>query len=175
MTGKLIAWRRRHESRFKYDRTPNAQDVADERALRGRFAAEKSKLESIIRNGLGTMRNARALLDTMPDKARRDRALLQALEARAKAEQDLKLLGESVPTSTVTLSVTQLPMPAAQPTRPTGGAARSSPHATNVTGTPDCPNCGKPMVRRRARKGRNAGGQFWGCTGYPHCKGTRNF
>ena len=40
MTGKLVAWQRRHESRFKYDRTPNAQDIADERALRGRFAAE---------------------------------------------------------------------------------------------------------------------------------------
>ncbi|MEQ9530323.1 MAG: hypothetical protein RLN59_00280, partial [Haliea sp.] len=27
MTGKLVAWRRGHESRFKYDRRPNAQDV----------------------------------------------------------------------------------------------------------------------------------------------------
>ncbi|WP_201152524.1 topoisomerase DNA-binding C4 zinc finger domain-containing protein [Rhodovulum sulfidophilum] len=30
------------------------------------------------------------------------------------------------------------------------------------------------MVLRRARKGRNAGNQFWGCSGYPNCKGTRN-
>lgn len=38
---------------------------------------------------------------------------------------------------------------------------------------PACPACGKPMVLRTARKGKNAGSQFWGCAGYPNCKGTR--
>ncbi|MBK9472868.1 MAG: RecQ family ATP-dependent DNA helicase [bacterium] len=28
------------------------------------------------------------------------------------------------------------------------------------------------MVERTARKGRNAGGKFWGCSAYPRCKGT---
>jgi len=37
-----------------------------------------------------------------------------------------------------------------------------------------CPKCNSPMVRRTARKGPNAGGQFWGCIRYPRCKGTRN-
>lgn len=37
---------------------------------------------------------------------------------------------------------------------------------------PQCPNCGKPMVLRTAQKGKNAGKQFWGCTGYPDCKGV---
>jgi restriction system protein len=36
-----------------------------------------------------------------------------------------------------------------------------------------CPACAKPMVRPMARRGANAGGEFWGCTGYPACKGTR--
>jgi len=36
-----------------------------------------------------------------------------------------------------------------------------------------CPLCGKPMVLRTARKGRDAGSQFWGCSGYPQCKGTK--
>jgi restriction system protein len=39
--------------------------------------------------------------------------------------------------------------------------------------TPACPACGKMMVLRTARKGKHAGSQFWGCAGYPHCKGTR--
>ena len=93
MTGKLAAWRRGHESRFKYDRTPDTQDVADERELRGRFAAEKARLESTIRNVLGTLRNAKALLDALPAKARDDRALSDALAPRAQAEQDLRELG----------------------------------------------------------------------------------
>lgn len=38
---------------------------------------------------------------------------------------------------------------------------------------PACPKCGKAMVLRTARKGKHAGSQFWGCAGYPECKGTR--
>lgn len=37
-----------------------------------------------------------------------------------------------------------------------------------------CPLCAKPMVRRTAKRGANAGGEFWGCTGYPACRGTRS-
>ena len=39
---------------------------------------------------------------------------------------------------------------------------------------PVCPLCGKPMAVRTARKGARAGSQFWGCTGYPECNGTKN-
>ena len=38
---------------------------------------------------------------------------------------------------------------------------------------PTCPLCGKPMALRTARKGQNTGSQFWGCSGYPECKGTK--
>ncbi len=37
---------------------------------------------------------------------------------------------------------------------------------------PACPRCGKPMVLRTAKSGKNAGQQFWGCSGYPQCKGA---
>jgi restriction system protein len=39
---------------------------------------------------------------------------------------------------------------------------------------PECPECGKPMVLRTAKQGTNAGRSFWGCTGYPDCKGVEN-
>jgi restriction system protein len=35
-----------------------------------------------------------------------------------------------------------------------------------------CSACGKLMVLRTARKGAQAGSQFWGCSGYPECKTT---
>jgi len=38
---------------------------------------------------------------------------------------------------------------------------------------PVCPDCGKPMKLRTARTGRRIGHQFWGCSGYPDCKGTQ--
>jgi restriction system protein len=38
---------------------------------------------------------------------------------------------------------------------------------------PSCPKCSSAMVLRTARKGPNTGGEFWGCTRYPACRGTR--
>ena len=42
-----------------------------------------------------------------------------------------------------------------------------------AAGAPVCPKCGKPMRKRIAKKGRNAGGSFWSCTAWPDCDGTR--
>ena len=37
---------------------------------------------------------------------------------------------------------------------------------------PACPHCGQPMILRTAHRGPKAGQPFWGCSGYPNCKGT---
>lgn len=34
--------------------------------------------------------------------------------------------------------------------------------------SPQCPQCHQPMRRRKS-----AQGEFWGCSGFPECKGTR--
>ena len=44
---------------------------------------------------------------------------------------------------------------------------------SNTAIEPMCPQCGSGMVKRTARKGGNAGGEFWGCSKYPTCKGVR--
>ena len=33
-----------------------------------------------------------------------------------------------------------------------------------------CPRCGSPLVLRTAKKGANAGGQFYGCSAFPKCR-----
>jgi four helix bundle suffix protein len=38
---------------------------------------------------------------------------------------------------------------------------------------PKCPLCGKPLVLRTAKKGAHPGAQFWGCSAYPACHGSR--
>lgn len=38
---------------------------------------------------------------------------------------------------------------------------------------PHCPQCGRPIALRTARKGPNTGTQFWGCTVFPDCRGSR--
>ena len=40
---------------------------------------------------------------------------------------------------------------------------------------PLCPKCGKPMLKRMAKKGVNSGKPFWSCSDYPDCNGTRKF
>lgn len=57
-----------------------------------------------------------------------------------------------------------------------GGSAERL-HATRIQaraqqeGVPLCPVCGKRMRRRTAGK---TSSQFWGCSAYPNCKGTRH-
>ncbi|ACD91126.1 DNA topoisomerase type IA zn finger domain protein [Chlorobium limicola DSM 245] len=48
----------------------------------------------------------------------------------------------------------------------------TSRHPTPAGAIPSCPQCGSPMVLRTARAGKNEGQQFWGCTGYPECRGV---
>jgi restriction system protein len=38
---------------------------------------------------------------------------------------------------------------------------------------PKCPTCRKPMALRRAKAGKNVGQEFWGCSAFPQCRGTR--
>lgn len=37
----------------------------------------------------------------------------------------------------------------------------------------NCPLCRSPMVRRTVKRGSKAGTQFWSCSNYPGCRGTR--
>ena len=61
-------------------------------------------------------------------------------------------------------TATSKPVPAA--TAPTAPVSMT-PHSPV-----QCPKCGSDMVLRTARKGQNAGNQFWGCATYPACRGV---
>jgi len=66
-----------------------------------------------------------------------------------------------VPTAAPPVAVPKRP----EPSPPRTPSAMPDPKA--------CPLCGSPMVLRTARKGANAGSQFYGCSKYPQCRGTR--
>ena len=67
---------------------------------------------------------------------------------------------------------------------PKNAATTSSPANTQRAGQlmepttsalPGCPSCGKPMVRRLAKRGTLAGKVFWGCSDFSAgCRGTRD-
>jgi len=50
--------------------------------------------------------------------------------------------------------------------------AGAAPAARVAGTTPSCPRCKRPMVLRTAKSGANAGGQSWGCSGFPDCRAT---
>lgn len=45
--------------------------------------------------------------------------------------------------------------------------------AAGLGTAPQCPLCNSQMVTKTAKKGRTAGSQFWGCSRFPDCRGTR--
>lgn len=51
-------------------------------------------------------------------------------------------------------------------------ASAAEPPRSSSAADKACPRCGSPMVLRTARKGSTVGAQFWGCSGFPKCRGT---
>lgn len=64
----------------------------------------------------------------------------------------------------------------------TSGAERAEAATTEAASAPGgepeveantCPSCGGEMVLRKAKRGKNAGQEFWGCSNYPSCRQVR--
>lgn len=53
-------------------------------------------------------------------------------------------------------------------------APKNIPAAPADADDPSCPECGRQMIRRTAKTGTNAGQDFWGCSGFPACRGIIN-
>lgn len=82
-----------------------------------------------------------------------------------------RLIAEAQKTST--------PQPPGEPSQAVP-VTTGSPKGTATSGSPVsepsplCPRCGKAMVKKLARRGRNAGNEFWSCSAFPQCNGARS-
>lgn len=168
----LFDWRRRLESRFQYDPRPNAADVQREAAIRADIAAKAAKLRLELSAGPGKLAKiagaiARSAASPTPE-------LVEIRRRRDQAEADLRHLKMPVPAAR-TISPVRKSTPASPTPTPRRPTTRVGGRPTAATsGTPSCPQCSATMVRRTARRGRNAGNRFWGCSRYPACRGTRS-
>jgi DNA-binding helix-hairpin-helix protein with protein kinase domain len=166
----LFAWRAKIEARFRYSEQPTAADRQELARIRSEIESRAAALRKILVTGETRLRQLSGRASQVIAQA--DNTLRPLRDTLVQAEADLRHLGLTVP---------------AMPSRSAPG--RSSPHARPAPRTtaqppapagtapvnPTCPRCGSTMVRRLARRGRNAGGWFWGCSRYPTCKGTRNY
>ncbi|WP_338828331.1 topoisomerase DNA-binding C4 zinc finger domain-containing protein [Bradyrhizobium sp. 27S5] len=165
MTARMISWRRGHEAQFRYNTAPSSADAQAENAVRAASVAKRVDLQAKINSGLTALQSGSQRVAVRAQTV--DQPLMAALGERARAAHNLQLLGLPVPYSApITIAPKSPPPAAAHSWTPTPTA---SPH-----GVPVCPRCGSAMVRRTARRGRNAGGAFWGCSRYPRCTGTRS-
>ena len=60
--------------------------------------------------------------------------------------------------------------PKTEPVQETAAEAENMPESAE---SESCPRCGAPLVLRTAKKGENAGNQFYGCSAFPKCRYIR--
>lgn len=129
--------------------------VAPVRELRGVVAREKAKRGILVTSNIYTE-------DALAEAA--GQPLLELIDGREllKLIQSVQL--ETAEPQQRALDV-QLPVSAA-------GVVNQA-QAASEEKEPLCPQCGSPMKKRLARRGSNAGNEFWGCSTWPRCEGTR--
>lgn len=178
---RLLAWRSTHELRFRYN--PDASDAQAEQALRGKFSARKVDLQLRLLSATSALQAGKPQL--LAKAKRPDQRLSEAQRELARAEHELRKIGASVPARRSIQGLGTQPsssQPASYGATASAGSTNTPTYArpaqtsssSKNTSSVICPKCGSRMVRRTARRGRNAGGQFWGCSRYPQCYGTRN-
>ncbi|HRW50892.1 MAG TPA: DUF2726 domain-containing protein [Caldilinea sp.] len=123
----------------------------------------------------------RAVLGEWAAEEKTAEPVAESTPARVDAVYDKKPAPSPAPPPTPTPKpATTAPVsPSPQITQPASAAALPG---TSLFGPPPvvdpvepapprCPKCGDEMVLRTAKSGANSGGQFWGCTNYPKCRG----
>ncbi len=111
------------------------------------------------------LKELRALIEDAARSA--DTATLKAIRAELShrsSQGSLKLRDELD-------AILAAPSPPAEPSPPSEPSPPKESRKGEEADAPSCPECGKEMVLRTAKRGRNAGGQFWGCPGFPDCRG----
>ena len=190
----LISWRKKIERDYK----PQPFNNADQQAItqvKLKYDQLKSDYEKKISASYQSTSRSITMLSNLDAKIATNTSLKKAISFYAHALVDVQAAGISLnrqlnrfdPLDAIK-KITPSPKASSQ-SRSTNSSTTSTVFtgtshttsnqtptqpATNSSGNPTCPNCGSSMVKRLAKRGRNAGNYFWGCSRYPRCKGTRS-
>ena len=166
----LLQWRDKVAARFVYRAQPSATELQELQRIRQSCSSQAASLRAKLSKGRGDLQRATSTLTERLKTA--DPAIARANEEREQAKADLTLLGLPIPTvRPPAAKVGRKPIyapvyvPKSKPVRTPG---------LQTTSGLSCPTCGGRMIRRQARRGRNAGSHFWGCAAFPRCRGTRS-
>jgi len=160
-SGNLLTWRSKMEGRFVYREQPTESDRQELARIRGEIQSRGAQLRRLLLPGAENLTRLVARLKAAREMD--DPTLNRLHQELEQAKCNLAYMGQPLP-DVVNVVHSGSPGVSVAPVVP-------SPHgASNVT----CPRCGSGMVRRTASRGANAGGNFWGCSRFPQCRGTRN-
>lgn len=177
LTRRLLEWRQRHESRFVFNPADTEADRREIARIRALIEGKSAPLKTILTRGAQELEMR--VLAYQKSSRIPDAALQRAHELVEQARKDLQFLRLSEPhvppptlasrNSTISTNGTSRSQPLSQPP-----VARGVSSQVGLGASLSCPRCGSSMRMKVARKGRNAGNNFWGCSRYPSCKGTRS-
>jgi DNA-binding helix-hairpin-helix protein with protein kinase domain len=176
----MLKWRTTCERKFVYSERQIQTDIQELNNISAKFATKAASLRRTLSAGPANLsalaqrvRTAVSIEDPAVGRlgAERD-ALIQKLKKfggtpPATIDWDARASGASSGRRSVSSGSHFAP-----PTRPIPVAAPV--RSTSSAGARSCPRCAAGMVLRTARRGRNSGSTFWGCSRYPVCRGTRN-
>jgi len=160
----LLEWRAKLEGRFAYRTDQNDADRQEFARIRSTIESKAIPLRQQLHAGAQSL--TVGLRQVSANASREDPVLTRLYRDREQAKIDLEFLGLPIPNIAQSVTSVQVPTIPSRPSARAPGAAASGPQL--------CPRCRSMMVKRMARRGRYAGRYFWGCSRYPHCKGTRN-
>jgi DNA-binding helix-hairpin-helix protein with protein kinase domain len=159
-SSNLLTWRSTMEGRFVYREQPTDTDRQELTRINMEMQAKGAQLRRLLIPGAenlsrlaGRLRAASEMEDPMLNR------LHHELE---QAKCNLQFLGVALPDA------------GSIPTAHISAASRLQRAAPSTASGVHCPRCGSAMVRRTASRGLNVGSEFWGCSRFPQCRGTRN-
>ena len=163
---KLLSWRSNYERKFVYN--PNSTSIQHPAHIKIEHEYRLKANELLKRLSSGCAELQQGLIHVQSRINSGDQRLNQLATVRAQIETDLKHLGIPIPSSVCNPTISPI-MPSNSSTNPAQGYTITAP----TINSPKCPRCSSIMVRRIARRGRNRGNSFWGCSTYPRCRGIR--
>jgi DNA-binding helix-hairpin-helix protein with protein kinase domain len=161
-SGVLVEWRRKTEAKFVYNERPNDIDQQALARIGSHIQAKASTLRRTLLAGRANLENLANRTKAMAEM--RDAEFVQLASLREQIQADIQYLGGTLPSA---------PPQAVAATVSSVSGSVSTPSASRGA-VKSCPRCGSMMILRVARQGRWSGHQFWGCSRYPVCRGTRN-
>jgi DNA-binding helix-hairpin-helix protein with protein kinase domain len=165
----LIAWRQSLAGRFTYNAVESDDDRREIALIKSSVGNKAASLRVLLTQG---PRRLECAIDEVGNHAGRHSPTVDAANlAVEQAKVDLIFLGIATPNVPPIYRAPSQNPPA---TRNSPSSANTATIGGSSSWNLSCPRCGSKMAKRLARRGKNAGKHFLGCTRYPVCRGTRN-